>query len=257
MKVLCLHGAFGSASNFKVQLRPFLNAVEPLGGIEFKWINGGHSVVPPPGFETFFGSAPHYRFVDFDGISEMDDMLSKIRDMPQKSTPEDTIRKLIGDMESFGAHAVRSTLDRLFEILEQNPDIDGILGYSEGAMVASTLILEEARRCEEQNRPRQIKYGIFFAGWPPLRLEGDSVRCLLADECENIIDVPTCHIVGCNDPYIHGAMALFSMCDEDTAILFDHGKGHTIPRDAKTLAELAVAVEVTCKSNSGSAVAEV
>lgn len=54
----------------------------------------------------------------------MDDMLSKIRDMPQKSTPEDTIRKLIGDMESFGAHAVRSTLDRLFEILEQNPDID-------------------------------------------------------------------------------------------------------------------------------------
>jgi hypothetical protein len=75
------------------------------------------------------------------------------------------------------------------------------------------------------------------------------VHCLLADECENIIDVPTCHIVGCNDPYIHGAMALFSMCDEDTATLFDHGKGHTIPRDAKTLAELAVAVECTFKSN--------
>ncbi|RKU40520.1 hypothetical protein DL546_002270 [Coniochaeta pulveracea] len=247
MKILCLHGAYGSASNFKVQLHPFLSAVEQ-NGVEFKWINGGHSVVPPAGFEDFFGLAPHFRFIDFDGIGEMDDMMNKIREMPQESTPEETIRKLIGNLESFSGRAVRSALDRLFEILEQDPEIDGILGYSEGAMVASTLILEEARRCAEQGKPRQIKYGIFFAGWPPLRLEGDEVRCLLADECENIIDVPTCHIVGCNDPYIHGAMALFSMCDEDTAILFDHGKGHTIPRDAQTLAELAVAVESTCKS---------
>jgi hypothetical protein len=95
-----------------------------VGGVEFKWINGAHSVVPPSGFQNFFGSAPHYRFVDFDGISEMDDILSKIRDMPKESTPEDTIRSLIGDMNSFGVEALRSTLDRLFEILEQDPEID-------------------------------------------------------------------------------------------------------------------------------------
>ena len=71
------------------------------------------------------------------------------------------------------------------------------------------------------------------------------MECLLADECDNIIDVPTCHVVGCNDPYIHGAMALFSMCDEDLATLFDHGKGHTIPRDNRTIQELALAIERT------------
>ena len=65
------------------------------------------------------------------------------------------------------------------------------------------------------------------------------MQCLLADESENIIDVPTCHIVGCNDPYLDGALALFSMCEEDTATLFDHGKGHTVPRDARTIKELA------------------
>lgn len=95
-----------------------------MEGVEFKWINGGHSAVPPPGFENFFGSAPHYRFIDFDGISEMDDMLSKIREMPQESTPEETIRSLMGDLHSFGGQAVQSTLDNLFEILEQDPDID-------------------------------------------------------------------------------------------------------------------------------------
>lgn len=109
--------------NFKVQLHPFLNAVEQ-NGVEFKWINGGHSVVPPAGFEDFFGLAPHFRFIDFDGISEMDDMLSKIREMPQESTPEETIRKLIGNLQSFSGHAVKSALDRLFDILEEDPDID-------------------------------------------------------------------------------------------------------------------------------------
>ena len=33
----------------------------------------------------------------------------------------------------------------------------GILGYSEGAMTAATLILEERRRWEEHGTPRRIK----------------------------------------------------------------------------------------------------
>lgn len=70
------------------------------------------------------------------------------------------------------------------------------------------------------------------------------MRVLLMDECEDmdIIDVPTLHVVGCNDPYILGAMALFNMCDGDSAELFDHGKGHTVPRDGKTVEELSGAV---------------
>jgi hypothetical protein len=51
-------------------------------------------------------------------------MLSKIREMPQESTPEETIRKLIGNLQSFSGHAVKSALDRLFDILEQDPEID-------------------------------------------------------------------------------------------------------------------------------------
>lgn len=40
-------------------------------------------------------------------------------------------------------------------------------------------------------------------------------------------------------------MALYAMCDEDTATLFDHGKGHTVPRDGQTVKELAEAIETT------------
>lgn len=44
--------------------------------------------------------------------------------------------------------------------------------------------------------------------------------------------------VGSLDPYIDGSMALYNVCDMDTAVLFDHAKGHTLPRDKDTIREL-------------------
>lgn len=37
-------------------------------------------------------------------------------------------------------------------------------------------------------------------------------------------------------------MALYNVCNEDTAVFFDTGKGHTIPRQGESLDELAQAV---------------
>lgn len=37
--------------------------------------------------------------------------------------------------------------------------IQGILGYSEGAIIASSVILEERRRWEEEGIPRRLKVG--------------------------------------------------------------------------------------------------
>lgn len=33
-------------------------------------------------------------------------------------------------------------------------------------------------------------------------------------------------------------MALYNVCDPDSAYLFDHAKGHTLPRDKETVKEL-------------------
>jgi hypothetical protein len=62
---------------------------------------------------------------------------------------------------------------------------------------------------------------------------------LLSDEVGEIITIPTFHMVGASDPYLVGSMALFSVCDSETAEMFDHGKGHMVPRDAVTVKELA------------------
>ncbi|KAL7892780.1 serine hydrolase FSH [Trichoderma sp. SZMC 28014] len=243
-KVLCLHGAYGSASNFKVQLGIFTEATSQPD-VEFKWIDGFTKATPPPGFEDYFGAPPLYRFMDIDGVSELEQMIVKIRDMSQGSSPEDTMRKLVANKEQFAAPAVINSMNRLLQILDDDPEIDSILGYSEGATTAATLILEEQRLFKEQGRPRRIKSALFFAGWPPVQIIDGRVQTLLADEHDMVIDIPTCHVVGCSDPYIHGAVALYGICDEDTAILFDHGKGHTVPRDEVTVKELSEAIERT------------
>jgi hypothetical protein len=131
---------------------------------------------------------------------------------------------------------VRKALDALYRTMKEHGPFDCIAAYSEGTVMAGTLILDELRRFQEEGRERQIKLAVFFAGWPPLK--PDSSEIVLCDSSEELIDIPTCHVVGADDPYLAGAMALFNVCDQDSAVLFDHGKGHTIPRDAQTLKEL-------------------
>lgn len=97
--------------------------MEKTGAAQFKWINGGHIAQPPPGFDAYFGPGPLYRFIDFDGVSQLDDMLSKLREFPEGLTAEDTMRRLVGDQQTFSAPAVRSTLDRLIKVLDEDPEI--------------------------------------------------------------------------------------------------------------------------------------
>jgi hypothetical protein len=73
---------------------------------------------------------------------------------------------------------------------------------------------------------------------------------VLSDTNEELIDIPTCHVVGADDPYLHGAMGLYNVCDQDSAVLFDHGKGHTIPRDSQTLKELGSIIRGIAKQTS-------
>ncbi|RMD41926.1 hypothetical protein DV735_g3243, partial [Chaetothyriales sp. CBS 134920] len=183
MKILCLHGAYGSASNFQIQLSPFIDALKKEEPVQFKWINGDNTATPPKGFENYFGKPPLYRHFRYDGMSELDDILTKLRDLQQGEAAEDTMRKLIGNHESFHGPAVLETIESLLKIVDEDPEIDGILGYSEGAMAAATLVLEERRRWEQSGRERRIKFAIFFAGWPPLRLDDDgTAHTLLADQ---------------------------------------------------------------------------
>ncbi|KAI0124042.1 serine hydrolase FSH [Xylariales sp. AK1849] len=237
MRFLCLPGAYGSAEKFKVQLAPLVNELTSDDSASFHFINGPCEAVPPKGFEDFFGTPPFYRFIEPDDKkSQETDPLSRIRDFPECDSSEDTMREL---MKEGVASCVLSTvraIDYLFKIMEEEGPFEGIIGYSEGATVAGTLLLYEQRRREKEGREPMIKCAIFFAGWPPL--DPATFAMVLSDQSDLMIDIHTCHIIGSLDPYVAGSLALYNTCEPDTAYMFDHGKGHTLPREKGVVKEL-------------------
>lgn len=62
--------------------------------------------------------------MDVDGVSELEQIIARIRDLPQGESPEETMRKLIADKEQFTTPAVTMALDRLLQLLDEDPEID-------------------------------------------------------------------------------------------------------------------------------------
>ncbi|EEA20044.1 hypothetical protein EYB25_007580 [Talaromyces marneffei] len=236
MQFLCLHGAIGNVDNISIQLEPLRKELESDQAATFHFINAPVTVDPPEGFTEYFGPGPHYRWMDDEGAGE-ESMINRIRRLPSGQNPEDVMRSLATSDKAWRNR--ETVMQYLYDTLEEHPEVEGIVGYSEGSAMAATLILDEVHRLHKEGRPRRIKCAIFFTGWPPVSPDNELV---LSDESEIILDVPTLHIVGANDPYRYGALALYNVCDADTANMFDTGKGHTIPRTGKVISELGDAV---------------
>ncbi|KAM4066059.1 serine hydrolase (FSH1) domain-containing protein [Hirsutella rhossiliensis] len=196
MKFLCLHGSYGSATNFQAQLNNLAQELEKLHQCEFRWIDGLYPTEPPKGFSNYFGAPPLYNFTQHDDAESRDSFVDRLRQFPVGKSPEDSLRLFFKDQNLYASASVQRTIENLKDTISSDPEIQGILGYSEGAMIAASLIVEERRNFEKAEVPRKIKFGVFFAGWPPVRLEGGQIKCLLPGECDDIIDIPTCHIVG-------------------------------------------------------------
>ena len=150
-----------------MQLGPFTTAAEKPGAVEFKWIDGAHDTLPPKGFENYFGAPPLYRFIDFDGINGVDDMLWRIRDLPEGANAEDTMRRLLGDSVSYTAPAILGAMDRLISIIDQDPEIEVRRRYK--LTIAVLLMTPGYPRLLRRRNDRRNSYS---RGAPPLRPGG-------------------------------------------------------------------------------------
>ncbi|KAI1476272.1 serine hydrolase-domain-containing protein [Daldinia eschscholtzii] len=255
MRFLCLPGAYGSAKNFGVQLGPFAKHMEDRGLATFTFTQGVHEVEPPLGWENYFGSRPLYRFLEAaGGTGDAFEVVRRVRHIPRGLSPEATLRLFKPPRPiEFDWSTFREALNHIFETIESDPEIDGLIGYSEGAMMAASICAEENRRWEEKGIPRRIKFAIFFAGTPPLVAEGDGFVARLADEHGTSISIPTFHVFGSNDPLVYSSVALYNACDQDLAQLYDHGLGHLVPRDADNVEQLGdVLADVITRINKES-----
>lgn len=68
----------------------------------------------------------------------MDDITEKIRSIPEGTSAEETMRLLMGDQEAFTGPAVKETMARLFQILDEDPEIDVSAGRGVCGVESST-----------------------------------------------------------------------------------------------------------------------
>lgn len=192
---------------------PLVNELRSDNAAELHFVHGPVEAYPPAGFEKFFGNGPYYRFIEpvkSEGGGGGNDILDRIRDFPEGATAEDQMRELM--YRGIGAvptpmpsstgydydsnykqdSSSQRAIDYLYKIMEEDGPFEGIIGYSEGATVASTLLLHEQRRYETKGIPPMFKCAMFFAGWPPMNPDLDAI--VLADESDLTINIPTTHI---------------------------------------------------------------
>ena len=93
------------------------------------------------------------------------------------------------------ADARQNALERLYAALDADPEIEGVIGYSEGACTAASLGWDEQERRDNEGYVPRIKAAIFLMGWPALKSNNMPA---LADEIDDTLDAHSLHIVGAN-----------------------------------------------------------
>ncbi|KAJ4288368.1 hypothetical protein N0V90_011602 [Kalmusia sp. IMI 367209] len=120
---------------------------------------------------------------------------------------------------------------------------DGILGFSEGALLAASLIIDQVKN---PNSPFAFKCGIFFSAIGTvdyLALRKGELRALDPSVAGKVITIPTAHIwdphddfdPGMGDEFLGIGGPIRALCEDNTAEEFKHELKHEIPGSSGTV----------------------
>jgi len=129
----------------------------------------------------------------------------------------------------------RTALDDLDEYLVAEGPYDGVIGFSQGACLAASLMMQHARK----EPPQSIfRCAVFICGIEPWNMtEGKPYNAMTDGE---LIHVPTATIYGSKDyQWAEASLALSRLCNAQIKEVFDHGRGHEIPRASELTSEMA------------------
>ncbi|KAL8854153.1 MAG: hypothetical protein Q9221_001075 [Calogaya cf. arnoldii] len=129
-----------------------------------------------------------------------------------------------GYAEYFGSQPHYTfTTDFSVDELERN-------GFSQDSEQVSDTLEDTLRNLLPRDRMGSVTNNRYKEdmAWLNKILEVEDGGMFLSDVYREIFGIPTFHIIGSSDPLIDFALALYNMCDQNKARLFDHGRGHQL-----------------------------
>jgi predicted esterase len=187
-------------------------ALQKGNGIEMIFTNGGIVVSPSPDIGDVY-EGPYYSFFSWS-------------DPPTGS-----------ELES-----VSAAYQLIYDVIEEEGPFDGILGFSQGATLASAFLMHHAEQHPLDLPFVHFKYAIFIGGAPP-RLS--DTEALLPSKGA-LVDIPSVHIAGKKDDAFQASVDLFNLCRKETSTFVIHELGHVIPRDPDVVGAMAKAITGLC-----------
>ncbi|GAB1312342.1 EF-hand calcium-binding domain protein [Madurella fahalii] len=241
MRFLCLHGRGTNSNILEAQLAPLRSRLHAQHTFDF--IDGEGNCGAAPGMS---GSYPPPYLCWY-----------------ERGSPRD----------------VHAAQEYLRSIIDEDGPYDGLIGFSEGAALAASLLLSDESPAAE---PR-FKVAILFNSVVPLVPSGsdrlgaslsetvhghqDSYLDLLLPEEQRDsateqersavlsqalcfspkgspkISIPTVHVIGERDPFAESSRVVVDLCIRDTAQVIIHDGGHELPRDNSVLDRCAELIE--------------
>jgi hypothetical protein len=113
--------------------------------------------------------------------------------------------------------------------IEEEGPFDVVIGFSEGASVAASAIVNRALSNPLEPPDSLFKAAVFIAAWPPIDVVDQ--RKLTSEIVGQIIQIPTTHVIGANDPYMNEGICVRDMCNADKALTMMHKGMHEVPLD--------------------------
>ncbi|KAL8795884.1 MAG: hypothetical protein Q9195_001764 [Heterodermia aff. obscurata] len=194
--------------------------------------------------------APNLRWFDYDylDLSKGFKHFAEIVNFSGITSPEDGVRRAWDRYGGGAGNSVELVLEYVRNIIEEEGPFHGVIGASEGGSAAATVLLDQLGLARNHGHPCTIQCGIFFVATPPLTEGGKG--CLLSDNTDQRITIPTCHIYSEKDLFCWMAKALQNICQEDGKTIILHEGGHTIPHTEKLMVDVAKFVRRVKQGNT-------
>ena len=125
------------------------------------------------------------------------------------------------------ANSISLALSQLSRYIAEEGPFDGVIGFSQGAALASTYLIQQAEQ------PSPFRCAVFFSGgrpFDPQALAEGKAEWVESKDAKPLVNLPTTHIWGRKDTHFREASeVLSSLCDEGQREVFIHNQGHDIP----------------------------
>ncbi|KAM0805905.1 serine hydrolase-domain-containing protein [Usnea florida] len=263
MKFLCIHASCTNPDTMKWSINRLLTQLSDDKNITFHFAQGYLDSPPPQWLAEQLEGPPHLRFFQWntallnlgyekyvqqhgaltDALA-LDAPLSSSQQAPPKRQPpnddDDPLASIYSSLTATNPAAilpepwsVTLALEYLHNIMDTSGPFDGVIGVSEGASVAATLLVEDL----QSHLPSTLRCALFYIGSPAMTADG--TRPLTPQQDGQVITVPTCHVVGTRDGFRKGAEQLLGVCEEGKTLVVRDDGGHRIPQDWETNRRIA------------------